>query len=112
LLKKFIYFWKSNSPFSQLYYSTFIDEFGNKFYNTEQYMMYYKALLFNDNAIAEQILLTKNPKEIKRLGRCVKIFKESTWETFREQIVYKGNLFKFTQNKKLSVYILNTKKLL
>ena len=110
LTENYLYFWKTVSPFSQWHHSPFADEHGHKFCNTEQYMMYYKALLFNDTVIAEQIIRTKNPKKIKKFGRQVKNFNEDRWKLYREKIVYKGNLLKFIQNKKLEKYILSTKK--
>ncbi len=38
----------------------------------EQYMMYRKAVLFNDKDIANKVLNTDIPKEIKALGRQVR----------------------------------------
>ncbi|KAL8894608.1 MAG: hypothetical protein Q9192_004184 [Flavoplaca navasiana] len=65
------------------------------FKTTEQYMMYHKAILFNDADIAHQIMLAKLPKEHKALGRKVKNFNGDIWEAHREKIVEQGNWNKF-----------------
>ena len=64
-------------------------------------MMHGKALLFEDNAVAEQILATRDPRTIKALGRKVKGFNEKVWKKHRENIVYCNNRAKFTQNDHL-----------
>ncbi|KAL9036266.1 MAG: hypothetical protein Q9180_004397 [Flavoplaca navasiana] len=65
------------------------------FKTTEQYMMYHKAILFDDADIAHQIMLAKLPKEHKALGRKVKNFNGDIWEAHRVQIVEQGNWNKF-----------------
>lgn len=60
-------------------------------------MMYQKALLFKDTAIAEQILVASHPREVKELGRQVSGFNHEVWDENREQIVYRGNLLKVTK---------------
>jgi len=97
--EEFIFFWK-NSPFSQFYRCSFT--INNQEYNcAEQYMMYQKAILFNDKDTANKIIKTINPNEIKKLGREVKNFDEQKWINNRESIVVQGNIAKFTQNSKL-----------
>ena len=49
---------------SQWYKSEF-NEFGQRFVNCEQYMMYSKARLFNDAEVAAEILIAKNPAILK-----------------------------------------------
>ena len=49
--EKFTFFWNSESPFSQWYPAVFIVN-GVQFHCAEQYMMYRKALLFDDEEIA------------------------------------------------------------
>lgn len=51
---------------------------GIQYSSMEQYMMYQKALLFQDMEIAKQILNTSNVGKIKALGRSVKIMKISS----------------------------------
>ena len=74
----------------------------------EQYMMYQKALLFDDMEIAEQILSTTNVRKIKSLGRCVKNYEDILWNGMRQLIVYQGLLEKFQQNIELKEKLLAT----
>lgn len=100
-----VYF-KSNYP-SQWYESTFIID-GKEYNCCEKYMMEQKALYFNDIEIAEMIMNTNDPKEHKQLGRNVKNFDEYKWNMVADEIVYKANLAKFSQNAELKNKILAT----
>ena len=79
-----------------------------KYTSMEQYMMYQKAIVFNDTDIAEQILQTSNVGKIKALGRCVRNYNDIIWNGMRQIIVYKGLLEKFTQNDELKQKLLQT----
>lgn len=57
-----------------------------------RYMMYQKAILFKDSAIAAKILKTTSPKEQKALGRQVSNFDNDIWFENRERIVRDGRL--------------------
>ncbi len=94
----FVFFW--NGPFSQWYRAGFQLN-GREFVCAEQYMMFCKALLFGDQDVASRILASRSAREQKALGRQVHGFDESTWQMFREGIVFSGNLAKFTQNDDL-----------
>ena len=76
----------------------------------EQYMMYKKAILFQDYQTAEKILSTDDVAEIKALGRIVQHFDEEIWREKREKIVHKGVLQKFLQNPELAEKLLETGK--
>lgn len=111
-LKPF-YFWQHN-PYTQ--WATNSNQFihthreamygGNKphieaeimFSSTEQWMMWQKALLFSDYATAKEILATTEPRDVKALGRKVKNFREDLWNKKRLDVVYAGNMLKFSQN--------------
>ncbi|KAI4132717.1 MAG: hypothetical protein LQ338_000546 [Usnochroma carphineum] len=69
------------------------------FTTTEQYMMYHKAMLFNDSETAKQIMLADTPKKQKALGRKVKNFDGEKWNAHREKIVEEGNWNKFCNSK-------------
>ncbi|MCJ1473855.1 hypothetical protein MMC13_002508 [Lambiella insularis] len=69
------------------------------FSDTEQYMMYHKAVLFQDWETAEKIMLATTPKEYQRLGRQVKGFDKGLWDANKERIVEEGNWYKFTETK-------------
>lgn len=74
----------------------------------EQYMMYQKALLFEDRETAKQILSTSNVGKIKALGRAVQNYKDIIWNGMRQIIVYQGLLQKFQQNAELKEKLLAT----
>jgi ribA/ribD-fused uncharacterized protein len=90
------FFW--NGPFSQWSMSTFIFE-GIQYNCAEQAMMYHKALTFNDQAIADQVLRAKTPREQKALGRKVSNFNESKWDEVKLQLIVDINIAKFRQSK-------------
>ncbi len=120
--ENFTFFWKSNSCFSHWYPSKFIGQGilwhevkylngmpnENEFNCMEQYMMYHKAMLFLDREIAKEIMMTKDPKEQKRLGRKVANFDEKVWKQKRSAIVYWGNEKKFQQNEVCMSKLLET----
>ena len=81
---------------------------GITFSSMEQYMMYEKAILFQDYQTAEKILSTDDVAEIKALGRIVQHFDEEIWREKRESIVHKGVLQKFLQNPELAEKLLET----
>jgi len=106
---RYIFFWKVNEPngiYSQWYPSKFIED-DVEFNTAEQYMMYYKAMLFDDTDIAKKILETNSPKDIKALGRKVKNFDEKEWDATKEAIVLRGNILKFEQNLDLKEELLS-----
>ncbi len=82
---------------------------GKLFTSMEQYMMYSKAMLFQDVEIAEQIMSTTNVGKIKALGRAVKQYNDVVWNGMRQIIIYEGLLAKFSQNTELKKLLLNTK---
>ncbi len=92
---------------SNWYLSDFIID-GHTFCSMEQYMMYQKAILFEDTTIAEQILQTNNQGKIKMLGRSVHKYDEIIWSGMRQIIVYKGLLAKFQQNEDLRQKLCHT----
>lgn len=113
---------KDRAVFSQWRYSKFVEE-GIEYNSGEQYMMYKKAILMNDQETAGEIMAIQiyNPKlkneskvnfskiaKIKELGRQVKNFNEELWNKQKFEIVKKGNLLKFSQNEDLKQILLNT----
>lgn len=84
-------------------------EVDNKtFKNTEQYMMYQKAVLFNDTKMAEKILQEPDPRTVKKYGRKVNGFNSDIWQQNREKIMYDGNYAKYSQNEELKEKLLKT----
>lgn len=95
-------------PFSQWYRSPFVEFDGTKYCTAEQYMMAKKALLFGDDEVFYAIMRTQNPSEQKALGRSVRNFDVGKWNEVAQDIVYTGNLLKFSQNEDLKKYMLDT----
>ena len=100
---------EENGYLSNWYKSDFVAE-EIKFSSMEQFMMYQKAVHFNDIASAKQILETDDGAEIKALGRGVTGFEESYWNGIRQIVVYEGLIAKFSQNKSLKKLLLGTGK--
>lgn len=97
-MSNYEFFW--SGPFSQWYKAPFIID-GRKFNTCEQWMMWNKAMLFNDTETAEAILKTSDPRQQKALGRAVKNFDDAKWMAVAYDIVVQGNRSKFTQNPQL-----------
>ncbi|WP_250629693.1 NADAR family protein [Aureibaculum algae] len=108
LKEEYYFFYETKHPFSQWNKSEFqID--GLTFNSAEQYMMYGKAKLFDDNKIADKIMASNNVREQKSLGREVKNFDLEIWTRNAIDIVYKGNKAKFEQNIDYLELLLSTK---
>ena len=74
----------------------------------EHFMMASKARLFGDDSTLSAILATDDPRKHKRLGRQVRHFDHDTWLHERENIAFRGNLAKFSQNENLRLDLLHT----
>lgn len=98
---------RTNGVCSNWYKSEFILD-GIKFCCVEQYMMYKKAILFNDKVTAQKILNTNVPKIMKRLGKEVKNFDGRVWENEKYGIVFTGVAAKFNQNSDLGDWLKET----
>lgn len=105
--KKYTFFWKSHSPFSQWYDAGFTVD-GIYYKTAEHWMMWKKAMLFGDAESAEKVLETKHPRDVKHIGREVKGFVKKYWEENCKQFVYDGNHAKFTQNQRCYNALMNT----
>ena len=75
----------------------------------EQYMMFHKALTFEDFASAEKIMSTTSPAEQKKLGRKVIKFTEAKWDEVKYDLVKIGLREKFKQNPKLKEFLIRHK---
>lgn len=86
---------EENGYLSNWYLSDFETD-GKIFSSMEQYMMFQKAILFDDQEIASKIMETKDPAVIRELGRKVADYNEEIWNGFRQILVYKGLVAKFS----------------
>ena len=106
-MTQFTLFQQNRSPFSNWYPSTFTHN-GITFTRGEQYMMYRKAIMFNDLETAAAIMSTDNPREHKELGRLVTNYNDTQWSAVREDIMVEGLFEKFNQIPKLKEALLAT----
>jgi len=113
---EFIFFWGHTSSrgesigkfiFSQWYPSPFIVD-GVTYATAEHWMMAQKANLFDAHDIFSKIISSQKPGEVKALGRQIKNFDEAKWNEHKYEIVKNGSIHKFSQNKTLKDYLLNT----
>lgn len=74
----------------------------------EHYMMAEKARMFSDQLSEAKILNSYHPSIAKSLGRKVKNFNKDAWMKFAFDIVWKGNMAKFSQNPPLKRMLLHT----
>jgi ribA/ribD-fused uncharacterized protein len=110
-MKQYLFFYKSKHPFSNWYKSSFVC--NNITFNcSEQYMMYEKAMMFNDVEVAQLILETDDPYKQKFLGREVRGFIKEKWNADCKEIMVPGLVAKFTQNEYLKQFILGTNNLI
>jgi hypothetical protein len=102
-----VYFWNGlYSNWDNCHFEDFLT--GERFKNSEQAFMWYKADTFGDRDIRTAIQRTSNPKEVKELGRQVKNFNEEVWNNVRfDKMVYVNEL-KFTQNPYYGQTLKNT----
>ena len=115
---EFAFFWQPGSIehepyccFGQWQYSEFIEEelaSIKQLICAEQYMMASKAWIFGDEEIKKEILETRDPKQMKSLGRKVRNFDAQIWDKTRHSIVLNGNYHKFAQNKDMRDILLDT----
>jgi ribA/ribD-fused uncharacterized protein len=112
---KFLFFWGHQPDqhgvgrgcLSQWWPSPF-EVYGRTFATAEHYMMWGKAMLFDDERTAERVLAAGHPKQAKDLGRQVKSFDQAVWEACRADIVTTGNTHKFGQHDDLRDFLLGT----
>ena len=90
------------------WYMSYFKVDGIEFSSMEQYMMYRKAVCFNDRGSADRILETDDVAEIKALGRGVSGYDDHYWNGVRQVIVYEGLVAKFSQNEDLKERLLGT----
>ena len=95
------------SPFSNFHKSPF--EYNSQEYHcSEQFIQEQKALLFNDTATAEQIMISTTALECKEKGKEIKGFREDIWKQKAEHMCFPGILAKFESNKCLADMLLST----
>ena len=76
-----VFFWESLfSNWEPGEFDMLINDDSITFGCSEQAMMFFKAMTFNDFASAKLVMATNSPKEQKAIGRQVKNFDQAVWE--------------------------------
>ncbi|TQV72243.1 NADAR family protein [Aliikangiella marina] len=113
---KYVFFWGHTNKnkalvnktcFSQWYPSSFELD-GVTYQTAEHYMMAEKARIFGNSELVSKIIEATNPSKAKALGRQVTGFTNEIWNRHRFEVVVRGNLAKFSQNKTMKEYLLST----
>ena len=109
----YIFFWKlkeGNKSCLSNWYPVVFEDNNIKYLHTEQYMMYHKAILFENTnfELHKLILNTKSPAKCKAIGQKIKNFDSNIWDNNKIEIVTKGCYLKFSQNETLKQYLIST----
>ena len=102
----FYFFWRHQ--FGQWTLRDMMDIDGITYNCCEQYMMYKKACLFDDQVVAQRILNEPSPQAQQQLGRTVNNFNRDLWDTNKLAVVWQGNFLKFSQHPDLHDRLLAT----
>lgn len=81
---------------------------GKDFNCSEQAFMYHKALLFEDDETADEILKTIDPARQKGLGRNVRNYDDNKWQQNKDRIMHDALTAKFSQNQYLKTNLIKT----
>lgn len=92
-----LFFYHRESPFSHHHPSPFVLN-GVNFFHMEGFLMFCKAMLFNDKRTAQKILECFSPQGAKQLGRLVEPFDPVLWAFKSKSFAAQGDIAKFTQN--------------
>lgn len=108
-----IFFYNQNvlhGYMSNFYKSDFVDDDGNRFCCSEQYLMYMKAKTFepNNTFLLNKILAETSPDKIKQYGRMVKNYVDVVWNDIRYGVMVDGLRLKFSQNQQLKQLLIST----
>lgn len=101
-----IYFQGEESPLSNFHPSKFADENGLIFYTAEQAFQHAKAKFQNKHLIANKILCTRNPREVKQLSKQIPNSKD--WIAKEEETMKAILRRKFQQNQGLADQLIDT----
>ena len=81
---------------------------GIHYPTAEHWMMAEKARLFGDSQSLERISTDPNPATANTVGRKIEGAAQEEWNLKRFDIVYRGNVAKFEQNKELGEFLDST----
>ena len=81
---------------------------GETFSSVEQLVTFQKCQHFNDNMMAEEVLLETDPKEIRHIGSNIEGYDHETWKEIHEEVLMEGLRAKFSSNKEAQEYLVST----
>jgi ribA/ribD-fused uncharacterized protein len=93
------------------YCSYFRDEHGLIFNNVYQYIIYKKAIFFNNFSISTKILNVTVYNQLVKLNDCIEIYYPiliDKWNQIYLDVIYDGCYLNFSQNPYLKEYLLST----
>lgn len=106
---KYVFFW--GGPFSNWFPEEFVMDTPNgslPFNCSEQAMMFFKALLFDDEVTATKIMRERSPRQQKVFGKEVKNFNQKHWHTKCVDIVTDILVSKFLANDVMFKILMDT----
>uniref|UniRef100_A0A6C0D8M0 NADAR domain-containing protein n=1 Tax=viral metagenome TaxID=1070528 RepID=A0A6C0D8M0_9ZZZZ len=80
-----------------------------KYNSVEQYLIFKKAELFNDERIMKAVMIAMDPLDMHYLGRRIENYVDEDWVKIRGEVSYIGNKHKFLQNPDLYKKLFETK---
>ncbi|KAL7074181.1 hypothetical protein ACQ4LE_006569 [Meloidogyne hapla] len=101
-------FFTNSYCFSNHYMVDYLKIDGQFFCCTEQYYMFYKAKVFNDRKAMSDIMRTKDPKFMKRIGSQVVGFDQSKWFKISIQVMAIATYYKYSLNRDLRLQLFET----
>jgi ribA/ribD-fused uncharacterized protein len=108
---EYVFFW--NGPFSNWHPAEFemntATKYGlMKFTSSEQAMMFYKGIVFDDDDSIKLIMATDSPREQKALGRKIPNFDQAKWESVCIDLISGVLVAKFNSDPELKKILLDT----
>lgn len=90
-------------------YSAAFDYAGRHYTSAEQFMMYHRAMTFDQQELAEEIMNSDDPAVHKKLGQSdFSAFDAELWDKISCHIVKRGVKAKFRQNPEILEILLDT----
>lgn len=86
----------ANSPFTA---------YNIKFKNSEQFMMWKKAKIMEDEESADLISKTTSPYKVKQLGRKVRNFDQKLWDRKKIEVMVEALTFKFNNSARIDLLL-------
>jgi len=103
-----VLFWRTPEIYSNWHPARFTAEDGVQFDLSEQSMMWAKAHIMGDHAMAARMLTVTSGRKLKEMGRDVKNYQEALWLKHRLAVMVHSCYLKFSQNPAMKAELLAT----